>query len=277
MSLATILVHIDDATRCEARVDAAIRLALGFQAHLVGVNITPGFDLSPSIAALLPQETVDARLGETGQAQHDAEQAFRQAAAAAGLAAIDWRAPAGSALDAAVDHARCADLVVLGQREGPGFMFADELTQAVLLSSGRPALIVPFIGAQPTLGENVLVAWDGGREISRAIGDAMPLLERAKRVRIVSVGPDRTADADAPLAEARLAAWLRPHGIEAAFERDDAADAGIGEWLLSRAADFGSDLIVMGGYAHSRVRALVLGGVTRTMLQSMTVPVLMSH
>jgi nucleotide-binding universal stress UspA family protein len=138
-------------------------------------------------------------------------------------------------------------------------------------------LVVPYIGARPTLGDNVLVAWDGGREASRAIADAFPLLERARRVTVIAVSRDEAAAADASPAEARLGAWLREHGVKVEIARHAVGDVSAGEWLLSRAADLGSDLIVMGGYGHTRVRELILGGVTRTMLQSMTVPVLMSH
>ena len=110
-----------------------------------------------------------------------------------------------------------------------------------------------------------------------APSDALPLLERARRVTVIAVSRDETAAAEDSPAEARLGAWLREHGVDVEIARHAVGDVTPGEWLLSRAADLGSDLIVMGGYGHTRVRELVLGGVTRTMLQAMTVPVLMSH
>ncbi|MEO5784147.1 MAG: universal stress protein [Casimicrobiaceae bacterium] len=152
------------------------------------------------------------------------------------------------------------------------------MTTTVMLSSGRPLLIVPMIGAQPVLGDNVLVAWDGGREAARAVADALPLLQRAKRVTVIVVDADGGLRSRGPAAESPLVAWHHRHDVNAEVHRYDAPDIPIGEWLLSRAADGGSDLVVMGGYGYTRrVRELVLGGVTRTMLQSMTVPVLMSH
>jgi nucleotide-binding universal stress UspA family protein len=165
----------------------------------------------------------------------------------------------------------------MGQRDPSGPIFAEELVTSVMLACGRPVLVVPYIGAAPTMGENVLVAWNGGREASRAIGDALPLLERAKRVTAIMVSANGDDDVGEHLAKARLFAWLHAHGVDADVVRDEAPDIPTGQWLLSRAADLGSDLVVMGAYGHARMRELVLGGVTRTMLQAMTIPVLMSH
>ena len=277
MSFKTILVQIDHGNASAQRVDAAVRLARNFGARLVGLYVVPGAELTPSVAAVLPPGVVEERLRATGEAQNLAEARFREAASAAGLAAVEWRAPTGAPIEAAVAHGRCTDLFVMGQRDPSEFVFSEEIVATVLLSTGRPTLVVPYIGAGPTLGENVLVAWNGGREAARAIGDAMPLLERAKRVNVIAVESEREETVDEHLAGERLAGWLRGHGIQANIARQEASDVGIGEWLLSRAADLGSDMIVMGGYAHPRVRELILGGVTQTMLRSMTIPVLMSH
>jgi nucleotide-binding universal stress UspA family protein len=156
-------------------------------------------------------------------------------------------------------------------------VFVDELIATTILSTARPTLIVPHIGIRGTLGENALVAWDGGREASRAVADALPFLKRAKRVTVITVNPESGGHAVDSPAVSRLTAYLQTHGVAAIVDRDSVSDISIGERLLSRAADLGSDLIVMGGYAHTRLRELVLGGVTRTMLEKMTVPVLMSH
>lgn len=277
MSLKSILVHVDDAGACKPRLDAAIRVARDFQAELVGLYLVPPIEVNPSIAALIPPDAIERREREMAQARHEAEDAFRKATTAAGLAAVEWRAPPGSPVDVAVAHARCADLLIVGQRNPPGYLLAEELVTTVLLGSGRPVLVVPYIGARPTLGDNVLVAWDGGREASRAIADALPLLERARRVTVIAVSREGAAHAEGSPAEARLGAWLRRHGVNVDIARHAVGDIAAGEWLLSRAADLGSDLIVMGGYGHTRMRELILGGVTRTMLQAMTVPVLMSH
>jgi nucleotide-binding universal stress UspA family protein len=135
----------------------------------------------------------------------------------------------------------------------------------------------PLRGASRSTGERVLVAWDGGREASRAVGDALPILARAKDVTITTIHRDEGERIADEAATRRLADYLQSHGIDAKVDHSSVEDISVGEWLLSRSADLGIDLIVMGAYAHTRLRELVLGGVTRTMLQSMTVPVLMSH
>jgi len=278
MSLKSVLVHLDRSRHCRQRLATAVQLAVEFRAQLVGAYLVASIELAPSVAALLPDDLVKRRLREHADAQRESEQAFRQAAAAAGIAA-EWRAPAGAPFDAAVAHGRCADLIVLGQSdsEDSESVFADELIATTILSTGRPTLIIPHIGARPTLGQNVLVAWDGGREASRAIADALPFLERAKRVDVITVNPESGGYGVDAQALSRLTAYLKAHGVTPVVDRDAVSDISIGERLLSRAADLGADLVVMGGYAHTRLRELVLGGVTRTMLEKMTVPVLMSH
>ena len=198
MSFKSILVHVDDVDASQARLDAAIRVALRFQARLIGLYLVPAIDISSSVAALIPPDVIERRQREMAQAQRDAEETFRKATAAAGLAAVEWRAPPGPPIEAAIAHARCADLLIVGQRNPPGQLLAEELVTTVLLASGRPMLIVPYIGARPKLGDNVLVAWDGGREASRAIADALPLLERARRVTVIAVSREETASPRAP-------------------------------------------------------------------------------
>jgi nucleotide-binding universal stress UspA family protein len=279
MSFKTILVHADDNPHCKQRLDVAIRFGLHFEAKLVGIYLVPTAELTPSVAALLPADVVARRLRETGEAQARAETLFRQATAAAGLTAIDWRAPSGKPVSAAVAHARCSDLTVIGQPDPdrPDFVFLEELAQTVALSAGRPILIMPYAAPATSLGQSVLVAWDGGREASRAIADAMPILTRARQVKVMLIHAGTEENPVDAFSKSQLASYLGSHGIDANIHYHDIADISIGDWLLSRAADLGIDLIVMGAYAHTLFRDLVLGGVTRTMLQSMTVPVLMSH
>jgi nucleotide-binding universal stress UspA family protein len=275
----TIIVHLDDSARSAQRLGVAIRLAVDFESALIGMYVLPAQDLSPTLALLLASDIVGGRLRELGEAQDRAETLFRKAASAAGLKTIEWRAPAGPPIDTAVAHARCADLTVLGQCDptSPESFFMAELVHAIVLSAGRPALIVPYVGACVTVGQNVLVAWDGGREASRAVADAMPILAKARQVTVMAIHARAEESAADATSRSRLAAYLSSHGIDARIHHHDIADIGIGDFLLSQATDLGIDLIVMGAYAHPRFRELVLGGVTRTMLQSMTVPVLMSH
>jgi nucleotide-binding universal stress UspA family protein len=276
MAWKTLLVHVDNAPSSRSRLDVAFRLAREFDAGIVGVYLVRGTTMTPSGAALLPSDVAAERLDEFSDAQHEAEAAFLAAANAAGVRDVSWRAPAGALVDSMVLAARATDLAILSQQD-PRRGGTDTFASTVILSCGRPTLVVPYIGAPADFGSHVLVAWDGGREATRAVGDAMPLLARAQKVSVIAVDNDKDDAVDERLSAARLSAWLAAHGVTADIDRQESGNVGIGEWMLSRAADLSANMIVMGGYGHARLRELVLGGVTRTMLRSMTVPVLMSH
>ncbi|KWO72392.1 universal stress protein, partial [Burkholderia stagnalis] len=188
-------------------------------------------------------------------------------------------APAGPATDVATLHARHADLLVLGQtdpRDRTTFI-AHHFVEDVLMGSGRPAIVVPYAGRVRKLGENILVAWDGGREAARAVADALPLLTRARSVNVETVARKRP-DPDETPAGVDVAAYLERHGVRSSFSTTPREpDIGSGATLLNRASDLHADLLVMGAYSHTRMHERVLGGATRTVLKSMTVPVLMSH
>ena len=279
MSGRTMLVHVDDSAGAKSRIEVAARLAQDAGARLVGVYAVPSAEIAPSVAALIPPDVLARRLEQTARAQTNAEALFREASAPARIG-VEWRAPAGGAIDAVIAHGRYCDLVVVGQpaEDDAFFGFERELLTAALLGLGRPILAVPYIGSPGGIGKRVLVATDGGREAVRAIGDAWSLLERARDVKILvgaTDGPGRTPSF--AQASERLAGWFGDHGLHPDIERYDSDAGDHGEWLLSRAADFAADLIVMGGYGHPRMREIVLGGMTRTILSTMTVPVLMSH
>jgi nucleotide-binding universal stress UspA family protein len=169
--------------------------------------------------------------------------------------------------------ARYFDLTILGQGN-PDQERSSEIVESTLFGSGRPILIVPYIFKEPGRLKTAVVGWDGGNTAARALADALPLLARAQNVQIVTVA-DR-ADETVRRSHLELIRHLARHGMEAEartlFSVGDPANT-----LLSHAADSSADLLVMGGYGHSRMRELILGGVTRDILRSMTVPVLMSH
>ena len=275
-----MLVHLDNGRHAPSYVDTAVALARRVSARLIGAYLVPFGDMSPTLAALLPDELVTRRLREASEAQRAAKLVFDEAASRGGVERIEWRAPAGDPVRALVAQGRCTDLVVLGQRDDddPLAGFARELVTEALFGLGRPILVVPYAGAHPTPGARVLIATNGGREAARAIADAMPIIEHASEVRVLVGAPEEAIDWSgyADVADL-LGGWLRDHDVEPVIERYGAERGDHGEWLLSRVADYGSDLVVMGGYGHARVREMVLGGMTRTILRSMTVPVLMSH
>jgi nucleotide-binding universal stress UspA family protein len=164
-----------------------------------------------------------------------------------------------------------ADLLVLGQHDPndpEGQAVPADFVESVIVDSGRPAIVVPYAGEFADFGRNVLVAWKATRESARAVAAAMPFLEAAKTVHVSSWDGTEPHQIDV---------LLRSHGIDARFHREGRAGADIGEYLLSRAAELGADLLVMGCYGHSRARELVLGGASRSVLDAMTLPVLMVH
>ena len=277
MTYRSIFLHVDDSPEHVHRLAVGATLAGRFPAEIQGSYLVTRRAFTPTEAALIPQEVVDSQLDAMGRAQAAAEARFR--AALRGATAIGWSAPAGDPVDAAVLRARHADLSIVGQplRKGPDAGFSQHLAQAVVMGSGRPVLVVPWIGAGPTLGERILIAWKDSRESARAVADALPLLKQAKQVLALAVQPKDEASVDDHLADHAVEAFLERHEIAATVHRTVAPDIAAGEDLLSRAADFGADLIVMGGYSRPRLARWVWGGVSNTMLESMTVPVLMSH
>ena len=279
MTYRSIFVHVDDSVPCAGRLEVATRVARAYPARLLGAYLVPSANVMPFASVMLPEEVVQRRLQENSDLQHDAEARFRGAAAQAGVTSVDWHAPAGNPLEAAILHARYADLAVVGQpsRDEPNVAFATELANAVIMGSGRPVLFVPYTGQFKTVGERIMIAWKDSRESARAVADALPLLKDAKKVFAVAITPDAEDSLQDLLADKHVASFLRRHEVDAIVRRIAAPDIAAGELLLSQAADFGADLIVMGAYSRPRITELIWGGVTRVMLSSMTVPVLMSH
>jgi nucleotide-binding universal stress UspA family protein len=185
---------------------------------------------------------------------------------------------AGSLANAAELFGRMArrfDLAVVGQPEPDAVAPEDLIIEAALFASGRPTAVVPYIHKKGFAADRVMVCWDGSRNAARAIGDAMPVLVRARTIEVMIVASERAKSDEIPGAD--IAQHLARHGLKVEVERIVAPDGDVASTLLSHAADASADLIVMGGYGHSRLREFILGGVTRGILGAMTVPVLMSH
>lgn len=282
MSYRSIFVHLTDDDAWTYTLDVAARVAKAFEAELAGTYLMSRATLTPFTSAVLPDTIVQGRLAQSGYDQEQAEARFRAAAAQHELASASFAAPAGDALGQAVLHARYADLAILRQPDtrDADAGFTSELAHTVLVASGRPVLFVPHSGRFPEIGTTVLVAWKESREAARALADALPFLVRARKVVVVTVQPRKADDADdvADVLSGRgVARFLARHGVVAEVRRERADDIDVGNLLLSRAADYAADLIVMGGYSRPRLAERVLGGVTHSLLESMTVPVLMAH
>ena len=284
MGFKDILVTIAGATGGEAGVNFAVELARGHGAHLVGLAIVNPLDLGLYVApgsgfmGVDVIQEIEEKHRETAQAASaKIEATFRAACSRAGIS-HEWRLAEGDPAEVGVLHAHYADLAITGQIDPalppPGGWA--RLPEQLALASGRPALIVPYVGRFDAAGRRVLVAWSRTRESARALNDALPILERASHVTVLSINPRRGEEAN-DLPGADIALHLARHGVKAEAASTVAEDIDVGNTLLSRAADLGADLIVMGCYGHSRMRELILGGATREILQHMTVPVLMSH
>ncbi len=274
MAFKDILVHVDDHPRAAIRLELAAGIAARFQAHLIALNIRDRTQIPSYVTAQFGGDLDQIR------AVGDAEAARRVEAMVSAFDTTpgvtrEWRDVTGPLAETVALHARYADLAVIGQAEpdSDAPRLADELIMAV----GRPVLVVPFAGRFPTLGRRVMVAWNGGREATRAVHDALPLLVGAGVVHVIAINPGHGMAGHGDIPGADICLHLSRHGINAVCEHVSTDDLNVGEMLLSRAADEDVDLMVMGAYGRSRLRELVLGGATRHMLESMTVPVLFSH
>jgi nucleotide-binding universal stress UspA family protein len=191
----------------------------------------------------------------------------------------ELRTVSGFPVDIAAVQARHADLAVLGQldREDARTSVDRPPPEDIALSVGRPVLVVPNVGSFGPIGQRVLAAWDASREATRAVNDALALLAGASTVTVLTVDPMVGREEHGEIPGADIALHLARHGVNAHIESTVASDIEVAAVLLSRASDLAADLLVMGAHRHSRVRELVLGGTTRTVLRTMTLPVFMSH
>ena len=278
MSYKDIVVHIDDSKSCQSRVEVAIALASRGDAHLTGVYVKPSIYLPAYVAAQVGAEVIESHAKIAAEATERAKSDFSKLAGKHGIDP-EWRTGEGPVEEVVALNARYADLIVVGQTDPDGDAPADsiDLPGHVVIYSGRPVLIVPYVGGFESVGERVLVAWNGSREAARAVNDAMPLLAHAKSVVVLAVNPEKGPDKLGDLPGADISHHLARHGVKAEATQVFADDLDVGDMVLSRASDMGVDMIVMGGYGRSRLRELVMGGASRHLLSHMTVPVFMSH
>ena len=280
MTYRNLLVLLDHDPLCAARVQVAMALAKRLDCHLVGVAPTGVIDLAVSGQAAASLTNFAAIAWDT--LRDHAEQAtdrFRDECRAAGVKSSEAVIDESDKASSIVRHAHCSDLTVLTQADpgAIGHRQAQALVEQVVLNSARPTLILPYTGRFETVGTHVMVAWDESREAARALSDALPLLRLASRVQVVSWSePGEKSDETLRLQLDALSHWLVRHGVRADLYVE-ACTIDIADAMLSRAADLDIDLIVMGAYGHARWTERVMGGATRGLLATMTVPVLMSH
>ncbi len=257
--------------------DFAISVANAFQAHVLGVAFAYEPIIPGTVMGGIPPEFIESQIAEAQKKARGAVARFEQAAKRAGVS-MESRIVTTSISGAADQLGRLGrrfDLVVVGQPEREKSLPEEVVDEGVLFESGRPVIFVPFIQKAGLKLDCVMVCWDGSRAATRAIADAMPFLQKAKQVEIVMVASGKPKSDE--IAGADLGQHLARHGLKVEVKRITSPDIDVPSSILSYAADSSADMIVMGGYGHSRLREFVLGGVTRGLLESMTVPVLMSH
>jgi nucleotide-binding universal stress UspA family protein len=300
MPLKDIVVCLDPTDAGEARLRLAAALACGCGAHLSAAYIAPQAipgapasrelpTIPPSGAAWMPQAGLAVERSVPGVAPGIAadvtrgpeladiiEARFREEMRPHALEG-DWHMFGAGEGEDLLAILRNADLVVYGQAASDWRLPTGFRPEDVIVGCGRPVLVVPYAGAFATVGGRVLVAWDGTREASRALHDALPLMARGEAVMVMTVVRREAAPDEDRASLDRVIRHLQRHGIAARTEETVRGDVPIADLLLSRAADLGADLLVAGAYHHSQFREALIGGVSRDLLDHMTLPVLMAH
>lgn len=275
----TILVHVDASEQSAARIDAAARLAIVHEAHLVGSAMTGlsafMFPVTVLNAGMPPVEMPVEEL------RADADRAldlFEARVAHLGVNSVERRRVDDEVGMSLCLQARYADLVVISQRQAsePIHFAQPDFTPYVVLNCARPVLVLPAAGAGGEIGKRVTVGWNGSPQAVRAIASAIGMLRRAEQVKLVVLANDDASDVHGEQPGADMALYLARLGVKVEVNTRHAGQDD-GAALLSFAADQGSDLIVMGAFGHSRFREFVLGGVTRSALASSPLPLWMAH
>lgn len=280
MVLKDILVLLDSSDASERRLSVACELARRHDAHLRGLHV---IDLAGTGSLLFADDVAAIRLADQlrAQALADAqklEEKFRAHMRAEGLP-YEWTLDEGIAPEVVTQYARIADLAILGQNnpDNPSVTAGGVILEQVLFGSGRPVLMVPYAGTFEPVGHKILVGWTPTREAARAVNDMLPLMVPGAEVSIFSIVPREDMIERPGALTGAVAEHLTRHGAKTTGHEIVSAEISPADLMLNTASDEGSDLLVIGAYGHSRLRELVVGGVTRTLLENATIPVLMSH
>lgn len=279
MSYKTILVSLNDLDRNQLLLDSAAGLARSFGAFLQGVYIVPAVEVYATFG--LEPVIFEGNRDLFQNAEKSVRAAFETALKDAGIhgdiKVIDSTSPAIAG--DFVDCARRSDITIVNQPlENTALsVVGRDFVERVLLATGRPTLVLPRNGRTDLAADLAVIGWSGKREAARAVFDSLPLLKRAKKVKIVWVDPEMEHPHPGSLPGVELAETLSRHGIDAAVEPISTGGREAGETLLTAVADSGAELLVMGAYGHSRLSEMILGGATRSVLKGMKCSVLFSH
>ncbi|MDA0787108.1 MAG: universal stress protein [Proteobacteria bacterium] len=254
--------------RNQDTLDAASQLAAAWDAHLTGMLLVPPLNIPVYAAIPLPDDVMTDYYKDADIEADSLGEAFENACRAAGVASSEWQGSAHNIVQSLQDVAPVTDLFVLTQHGGGDYSW---LIGEASLSLGVPIMAIPEAGKFEKIGKTILLAWTPRRECARAVRDAMPMLQAADRVIVFR------ANAEDDGRDVGLGAHLARHGVKTEIKHVVAKEVSIGDAVLNTVADEGCDMVVMGAYGHSRVRELAFGGVTRDILEHMTVPTLLSH
>jgi nucleotide-binding universal stress UspA family protein len=255
----------------------AVSVAAALEAHLTGVAFIYDPVVPISGAGYIPAEVIEIQREDNETAAEAAIKSFTAATDQAGISAepLITNASLAGASDHFARMARRFDLAIVGQAEPEISSMEQIIGETTLFESGRPMIMVPYIQKAPFKTDNVMICWDGSRTAARAVADAIPIIRKSGRVEIVIVTNERGKEDE--IEGADIGQHLARHGLKVDVHRISGGNIDVADALLSHAADSSADLMVMGGYGHSRLREFVLGGVTRSIFESMTLPVLLSH
>jgi len=255
----------------------AVSVAAALQAHLTGIAFIYDPIVPISGTGYIPADVIESQRADNETAAEAAIKDFTAATDRAGISAEPQMLSASltGAGDQFARMARRFDLAVVGQAQPEMSTMEQIIGETTLFESGRPMIMVPYIQKAPFKTDNVIICWDGSRTAARAVADAIPILGKSSRIEIVSVTNERGKEDE--IEGADVGQHLARHGLKVDVHRISKGNIDVADALLSHAADSATDLMVMGGYGHSRLREFVLGGVTRSIFQSMTLPVLLSH
>lgn len=278
MSYKTILMHLNHDQRAPRLLAAGVELARAFEAHLIGLHVFPAYRLRPPIPIPIGRDILAGIVTQIHEERERIRSQFEAATSQQPFVA-EWRSISSERTDPAtivMEHGHAADLVIASQSD-PGWELSSilDFPQRLAIEAGRPVLVIPNARPLSRLPRSVTVAWKARREAARAVFDAMPLLTRADRVEVLTIDEGQGVR-EGRLPDTELAAALARHGAKVTVTELTTVGSSVGQEIQRRAAEQ-SELLVMGAYGHSRFRELAFGGVTRHILQDMTMPVLFSH
>lgn len=279
MAYKTIVCVLSNARSAPDLMACALDIARTHDAHLIGLHVEQ-ISIAPLAAPMAMPDPVSIQMLQDAAHEQSSELKgiFDEACRREG-ASSDWRtfvSMSGYGSSDSTDTLRCADLIIMAQSD-PSYASDDSEIEQFLFESGRPVLLVPYVFREPKPISRVLIGWNGTREATRAVFDAMPFLKQASVVEVFTVDPDHSPSDNPDVAGAEIAATLARHGVRVDVVSATSAGLSAGTVLENRLADSAIDLLVIGAFSKSRLREMLFGGVTRTMLDSMTALTLMSR